>query len=286
MSSEPPAINCTESSSAARRPCLSAYAPSSAAPRGRIKKPTAKMAASTRLPMEPEMMERSGEAAIAAKVAAGSGKVSGMLLRLRSVLKNGSCCTQLSISTASLDGLYRALEYRLIGFAPDGINQFIQQFSILHQHLFKAAFQHEAILFEHALRPNVGAKGPGKHAVDVVGLKRKRHGLPDGGADDALPPKRLGQPVAQLRVAPVNVVLRMNADAAHGLPIYLDGEDVHGVALRGKGDKAPASRLGIGKRKLIRHVLRHVPVVGVLDQASQVGNGPGPELEGGLHSNI
>jgi len=171
-------------------------------------------------------------------------------------------------------------------FPSNRINQLIEQFPILHQHLFKAAFQHEAVLFEHALRPEVGAEGPGKHAVDILGLKRKSHGLPDGGADDALPPKGLGQPVAQLRVAPVNIVLRVKADAAHGLPIYLDSENRNGVALRGKGDKAPAGRLGIGKRKLIRHILRHVPVIGVLDQASQVGNGPGPELEGGLRSQI
>jgi len=42
---------------------------------------------------------------------------------------------------------------RLVRVAPDGVHQFIEQFPILHQHLFKAAFQYEAVLFEHALRP-------------------------------------------------------------------------------------------------------------------------------------
>jgi hypothetical protein len=40
---------------------------------------------------------------------------------------------------------------------------------------------------------------------------------------------------------------------------------------------------GIRKREFIRHILRHVPIIGVFDQASQVGNGPGQELENGLY---
>lgn len=137
----------------------------------------------------------------------------------------------------------------------------------------------QACAFEYPLRGDVRAKWPGKYAVYIKMLEPIFDHLPDCSPHDLATPIRLGQPVAHLGIHAVDVRLRVDADAADGLAVHLNGEDAVRVVLGGHRNKSPAGLLGIGMGECVGEVLGDVPVIGMMDEAVEVVETPRSEFE-------
>src|SRR5688572_28444309 len=94
---------------------------------------------------------------------------------------------------------------------------------------------------------------------------------------DAAAPKRLTQPVAELRRAHEDALARPRAYPGGGHAVYLDGKiDAPSGTVR---DSKPLVGVGVGIRmwKYVGEVAPDAVIVGVRDKAGLVGRHPGPQ---------
>jgi hypothetical protein len=158
-----------------------------------------------------------------------------------------------------------------------GEKEGIENFAVLEDVGAETGFAQEAGFFEEAGGGVVGGEGFGVDANEIVGAEGPIGKGRDGFGHDALVPEGFAQPVTELGGLAMDVLAKVEADAADGFGGICDGKGGGRIFLGDGLQKVLGIAGGVGVRKEVAEVEPNVAVVGIALEGSGVVRGPGTD---------